>query len=288
MIRALAYAKINLYLAVIGRRSDGYHEIETILQSIDLADELTFELAGDVGVTCSIPELSGPRNLAHAAAELLRAEAGISSGVRIHIDKRIPVAAGLAGGSADAAATLVALDRLWNLGANADALASVAARVGSDVPFCLSGGTAVGTGTGTQLSKVRPLHGLPIVVAKPVGSLSAAEVYAAFDEDPISPRRSSSALRDIIDEGKVADICSLVENVLEPAVLRLMSHVSEVKNAALEAGATCALVSGSGPAVFAVAQSASDAAAIAGSLRFSCESVHVCGPAAIGVELLKG
>jgi len=287
MIRARAYAKVNLYLAVVDRRADGYHDIETILQSIDLADELTVEVAPELAVTCSIPELSGPANLCHGAAEALKATAGVSKGARIHIEKRIPVAAGLAGGSADAAATLIALDKLWGLGAPDDLLASVGARIGSDVPFCLRGGTVLGTGRGTELSPIHPLRGLFFVLGKPPGTLSAGDVYERFDANPISPKRSAVALRSFLDAGDPEGVCSLLENTLEPTVLDLMPEVAAIRDAALRAGARCALVSGSGPAVFAVTESRREAALVAEGLKAGCELVHIGLATERGVELLR-
>lgn len=287
MLRARACAKINLYLAVLGRLPDGYHDIETVFQSVDLYDELGFERAEDIEVSCSIPELCGQGNLAHVAAEQLRAAAGVTFGARIHIEKQIPVAAGLAGGSADAAAALVGLNGLWRLGLSADALAGIAARIGADVPFCLVGGTAFGTGSGTKLSKVTPLHDRLVVLGKPVGSLLASDVYAAFDEDPTEPHRSSTALRAYLDVEQEGDIGPLMENALEPAVIGLMPPVRRVRDAALSAGANCALVSGSGPSVFAIADSQARADAVAGALRPICEFVGIHRPVTHGVELFE-
>jgi len=286
IIRARAYAKTNLYLAVVGTRTDGYHDIETIFQSVDLADELTFEVAESIQVSCSNPELCTPGNLAQVAAEELRRASGRKLGALIHIDKRIPVAAGLAGGSADAAATLVALNRLWHLGCSMGSLSDIGARVGSDVPFCLLGGTAFGKGRGTELSRVSPLRQRPIVLAKPEGELPAAKVYATYDESRVVAKRPSALLRAFLDGDQRGDICCAMENTLEPAVLRLMPSVGRVKEAALEAGAACAIVSGSGPAVCALAHSRAQANAVAAALRPLCQFVRVCGPVDRGVDLL--
>lgn len=287
MVKALAFAKINLYLAVIGRRADGYHEIETIFQSIDLADELAFEPADQIEVVCSVPELSGERNLAHSAAEHLRAAAAISQGARITITKHVPTAAGLGGGSADAAATLAALNRMWRLGWPVQRLAEVGARVGSDVPFCVSGGTAFGRGRGTELFEMTILKDCPIVIAKPAGGLLARDVYAAYDEAPAQPKRPAEALRALLDVADVDGVCPLLENTLEPAVLRLKPEVAHIKQAALAAGARCVLVSGSGPAVFAVTGSREKANAVAAALESTCDFVHTCIPVDHGVEVFE-
>lgn len=287
MITSRAFAKINLYLAVGARRADGYHEIETVFQSVDLADNLTFEPSDGLHVDCSIPELSGAGNLAQVAAEQLRVAAGVTLGARIRIEKHIPVAAGLAGGSADAAATLFALNSMWRLGLSTEALASVAARIGSDVPFCLFGGTAFGSGSGTTLTTMPPLSGWLVILAKPAGTLLAGDVYAAFDRRPVAPKRSAATLRACLDVEEQLKICGLLENTLEPAVLELMPQVRAVKATALNAGAACALVSGSGPTVYALTRSEVTAAAIAAAVESMCEFVHICSPADDGVELVE-
>lgn len=287
MLRAYAYAKVNLYLSVVGRRSDGYHEIETVFQSVDLADELFFEASEHVEVVCSLPALSGPGNLAQVAAEQLRAAAGVTSGARITIDKRIPIAAGLAGGSANAAATLVGLNSLWRLGLGEDALRSIGSRIGADVPFCVMGGTAFGAGSGTALSKMPPFGHGPIVLAKASGQLLAADVYAAYDKNPAQPKRSVAALRAFLDVQGEGDVCPMLENALEPAVVRLLPGVGRIRDAALAAGAHCALVSGSGPTVFAVCGSEAEADGVAAAVRGLCEFVHVCAPIDQGVQLLR-
>lgn len=159
MIRILAHAKVNLCLEVLGKRSDGYHEIATVIQAIDLADELTVDPAETVSLECSVPALSGPDNLVLRAANLLRQETGSKDGARITLNKMIPLAAGLGGGSSNAAATLVALDRLWSLTLSIEELTEIGAALGSDVPFFLqSNGTALATGRGDH---VEPLPGAP-------------------------------------------------------------------------------------------------------------------------------
>ena len=142
MITIDAHAKLNLTLEVLGKRDDGYHDIASIMQTLDLADTLTIRPADSLSLTCSLPELSGPDNLAFKAADFLCSETGVSDGANIHIEKRIPVSAGLGGGSADAAATLVGLNRLWGLELSNDRLRYIGAKLGSDVPFLIEGGTA--------------------------------------------------------------------------------------------------------------------------------------------------
>lgn len=286
MIKARAHAKVNLYLVVHGRRSDGYHEVETVLQSVDLADEIAIRPAEDIQVTCSVPELAGPGNLAHKAAEQLRRAAGVGSGASIAIDKHIPVAAGLAGGSADAAAALVGLNLLWDLGLPLERLIELGAGIGADVPFCIIGGTALGTGTGAVVSRVPALAACHIVLAKPAGSLSASEVYAAYDRAPVQPVQSAADLLGGLDSGDLDAVCRAAENALEDSVVKLMPRAAKVKQAALAAGASCALVSGSGPTVFALAQEEESAERVARAANDLCEFVRICRPVDRGVELL--
>lgn len=149
-----AHAKINLTLEILGRRPDGYHDLASIIQTIDLCDDVTVEPADGIEVSCDAPALSGEGNLAHRAAEALRQKAGVKQGARISVAKRIPVAAGLGGGAADAAATLRALNRLWGTGFTAAQLAGIGATVGSDVPFLVHGGTALVQGRGERITPV--------------------------------------------------------------------------------------------------------------------------------------
>lgn len=164
MLRLLAPAKVNLTFEVLGRRDDGYHEVRTILQALSLADELTFEASDDLSLTVE-PAGAAPleENLVLAAARLLQREAGVSAGAAIHLTKRIPMAGGLGGGSSDAATALLGLQRLWGIGLDAGALRALAAQLGSDVPFFISGGTALGEGRGERLTPLPAPQGEAVV-----------------------------------------------------------------------------------------------------------------------------
>ena len=171
-----ANAKINLFLEVLNKRDDGYHNIETVFQSIDLYDTIVLRESHSDAIQI---ESDHPRvpldssNLAHRAARLLAAESGRAPGIVIHITKRIPVGAGLAGGSADAAATLMGLNELWDLGLDTEALSQIGKRLGADVPFCISGGTAMGRARGDRLTKLDDFSGVPLVLANPGFEISA-------------------------------------------------------------------------------------------------------------------
>lgn len=158
MLSLKAYAKINLTLEVLGRRDDGYHEVATIMQTVDLHDTVRLTHADDITLTCDDPALESPDNLAYKAAQLLRKESGYTGGAHIAIDKAIPVSAGLGGGSSDAAATLNGLNELWHLGMSHAQLETLGAQLGSDVPFLLRGGTAIGLGRGERIRRLPPAN----------------------------------------------------------------------------------------------------------------------------------
>ena len=167
MLKLKAYAKINLTLEVLGRREDGYHEVATIMQTVGLYDTVRLTLADDIAISCDNSALASTENLAYKAAQLLREESGYTSGAHISIDKAIPVSAGLGGGSSDAAATLNGLNELWQLGMATSHLESLGARLGSDVPFLLQGGTAIGLGRGERIRRLPPANIQWAVVLSP-------------------------------------------------------------------------------------------------------------------------
>ena len=168
-LTALAYAKVNLTLEVLGRRDDGYHDVATVLQTVSLYDRLTFAPDSEIRVECSISALSNPDNLAWRAAVALKEATGYAGGARITIEKGIPEAMGLGGGSSDAAATLVALNRLWGLGLTAADLEDVGRNLGADVPFLVGGGTAMGTGKGDYLKRLRAPSATVVGYGMPAG-----------------------------------------------------------------------------------------------------------------------
>ncbi|MBS3946774.1 MAG: 4-(cytidine 5'-diphospho)-2-C-methyl-D-erythritol kinase [Dethiobacter sp.] len=256
-----APAKINLGLAVLGRRADGYHDLASVMQQISLSDTLVFTPRFEEGweFFCTDAALSGPNNLVCQAAELLSGESGRRlPGVKITLYKQIPVAAGLGGGSSDAAATLKALNCFWNLGLTDCRLKEIGASLGSDIPYCLQGGTVLVTGRGEALA---PLTSLPfywVVLAMPKGlQLSTAAVYGS-----LNPARASkppiSYLVEAIKEGNSAKIEEWFKrglvNTLEEAVLPDCAPISRLKDRFLELDLNPAM-SGSGPAVFALTDS---------------------------------
>ena len=307
-------AKLNLQLAVGPPRADGYHDLVTVFHAVSLFDEVTAEPAGRDGVTVTgegadrVP--AGPDNLVlKAAAALRKAVAGAAAGrsastgadpagVHITIAKRIPVAAGLAGGSADAAAALVACNELWDSGLSQPQLGEVAARVGSDVAFALLGGTAVGRGRGEQLTPaLAPSTQYHWVLAFADGHLSTPEVYAALDRlraaraggaggtAPAAPAGPDldAALMSALRSGEARLVGRALSNDLQPAALSLFPALRKTLAAGLELGALGALVAGSGPTCVFLAASADRALDLAVSLSGAgvCRSVaRVTGPVA--------
>lgn len=273
-----APAKINLLLDVLHKRSDGYHEVEMIMTMVDLADRLEMsELTRDTIVISSqagyIP--LDEKNLAFQAARLMKEQYSVNKGVYIHLDKKVPVAAGLAGGSSDAAATLRGLNRLWKLGVSDEELCQLGAKLGSDVPFCVTGGTALATGRGEVLT---PLPALPqcwVVLAKPPINVSTAEVYNRIRADQIQRHPSATRMEQAIRELSFAKMCTELGNVLEDVTLRLHPEVRQLKESMIRFGADGVLMSGSGPTVFGLVRKESKIPRIYNGLRGFCKDVHV-------------
>ncbi len=250
-----AGAKVNLVLEVLGRRADGYHEIATVMQAVDLSDRLILEEADTI--SCRAAGSGVPTdgsNLAVRAARALGEAAGIARGVRITLDKRIPVAAGLGGGSANAAATLVGLNRLWGLRWSAARLGEVAVALGMDVPFFLHGGTALGTGRGEKLEAV-PGVGLALVLVNPRFGSSTAEVYGRVTPEMYTDGTRARALLGALRSRRPARVAAALYNGLEPAAAPLHPEIGRMKAALLAAGVLGVALSGSGPTVFGVARS---------------------------------
>ncbi|KYC40865.1 4-diphosphocytidyl-2C-methyl-D-erythritol kinase [Scytonema hofmannii PCC 7110] len=272
----IAPAKINLYLEIIGDRSDGYHELVMILQSIDLADEIHLQ-AGSIDairLRCNYPELPTDRgNLAYRAAELMTVKFPVAyakyGGVDINIQKRIPIAAGLAGGSANAAAVLVGIDLLWNLGLTLTELEQLGSLLGSDIPFCVGGGTAIATGRGEQLSPLNALDNIYIVLGK-YRSLEVSTAWAyktyrqQFGETYLRDTESLAARAAAVHSGSMVkaivnrdpkEIAEKLHNDLERVVLPEYPQVLQLRETFAAAGVLGTMMSGSGPTVFGICES---------------------------------
>lgn len=265
VVKETAYAKINLYLDVVAKRPDGFHDVETVMHAISLADTLTVEAlpSQETAVSLTVTGAEGlptdERNIAVRAARLYLERAGITASVKIELEKRIPVAAGLAGGSTDAAAVLRALDRIYSGKFTYEELLSLAAELGSDVPFCLVGGTAICRGRGERMQSIPFAGGLNLVVAIASGEgVSTPKAYSELDRvysdfDGSVTRDNAGLLDAMLSSISDADgsACGFY-NLFEDAILPVCHGAANLKMRMCELGARCALMSGSGPSVFGI------------------------------------
>ena len=250
-----AYAKINLTLEVLAKRPDGYHEISTILQTVSLADTLTFEPGGSLDFRCDVPRLQSPDNLVLKAARLLRETTGSNKGAIISLTKSIPVAAGLGSGATNAAATLVGLNRLWELNVPLKKLTDLATKLGSDVAFFLYGGTALAKGRGEQITTLPPISQIWLVLLKtsvePVPN-KTAQLYSQLNPSHFTSGQFTQKLVAHLNHGgKVED--SFLSNVFEQVAFDFFPKLSECRSILLKAGARSVHLAGSGPALFTLA-----------------------------------
>ncbi|WP_066185706.1 MULTISPECIES: 4-(cytidine 5'-diphospho)-2-C-methyl-D-erythritol kinase [Gracilibacillus] len=272
-----APAKINLTLDVLYKREDQYHEIEMIMTTVDLSDRLEFHLLQEDTIKVVSENRFVPndqRNLAYRAAKFLKDRYHVKQGVRIAIDKQIPVAAGLAGGSSDAAATLRGLNRLWNLGIGTSELASLGAEIGSDVPFCVYNTTALAKGRGEKIEELPPPPQCWVVLAKPAQGVSTQSVYQSLQLDEIE-HPDTEGMITAIQQADYQGICQRLKNVLEIVTLPKNPEVEQIKQQMKQSGADAVLMSGSGPTVFGLVQQETRANRIYNSLRGFCEEVYI-------------
>jgi len=276
MLYIKAPAKINLTLDVLHKRPDGFHEVEMIMTTVDLADRIGLESREDGVIKIISADRYVPddqRNLAYQAAKLLKDTYNVQAGVSIVLEKRIPVAAGLAGGSSDAAATLKGLNRLWNLQLTADQLAEHGAKIGSDVSFCVYGGTALATGRGEKIQELPSPPNCWIILAKPSIGVSTADVYGGLKSNEIHHPNTKEMIR-AIKEKDYELMCATMGNALESVTLNLYPEVSMIKEQMMKFGADAVLMSGSGPTVFGLVQHESRVNRIYNGLRGFCDEVY--------------
>lgn len=248
-----ALAKINLGLDVVRRREDGYHEVRMIMQTIQLYDRLDIKRTQEPGIQIQT-NLSflhvNENNLIYKAAKLLMDEFSITDGVSVKLDKRIPVAAGMAGGSTDAAAMLIGVNRLFSLGLTKRQLMERGVQIGADVPYCIMRGTALAEGIGEALSPLPPMVKCPVLIAKPSISVSTKFVYQNLKLDDTTIHPDIDRLIDDIKAKNLHDIAAHMGNVLETVTIPNYPVIDEIKKHMLSNGAVGALMSGSGPTVF--------------------------------------
>lgn len=273
-----APAKINLTLDVLHKRDDGYHEVEMVMTTIDLADRISLTKRGDslihIDSTVSFVP-NDERNLAYKAAQLLKNRFGVHSGVSIHIDKNIPVAAGLAGGSSDAAATIRGLNEIWELNLTADEMATLGAEIGSDVSFCVYGGTALATGRGEIIERLPAPPPFWVVLAKPPIGVSTPHIYQQLNLKEIQHRPNTKQMIEAIEKRDFSLLSKSIGNVLEQVTLNEYPQVARLKAQMLKFGADAVLMSGSGPTVFAITQKESRAHRVYNGLRGFCQDTYL-------------
>ena len=248
-----AYAKINISLDIVGKREDGYHLLEMIMQSIDLYDEISIEKQKeDITITCDKQYVPvDERNLAYKAAKLFKEEYNITSGVNININKNIPVCAGLAGGSTDAAAVLKIMNKLFHINASEEKLMELGLKLGADVPYCISGGTAICKGIGEEVTKLKPFKDKILVLVKPPFGVSTKVVYQEFKLDRVRNHPNTNLLINAIENDNLEEVCSNMKNLLENVTLRKHKVLINIKEEMKRYGSVGTMMSGSGPTVFA-------------------------------------
>lgn len=255
MIKLKALAKINLGLDVLGRRENGYHDVRMIMQSIYLYDNVTIEKQEEPGIHLMTNLHYLPvdeKNIAYKAAKMLMDEFQIASGVKIVLDKHIPVAAGMAGGSSNAAAVLVGMNRLFDLNLSQQELMDRGVKLGADVPYCVMRGTVLAEGIGEILTPLDPLPKCYVLIAKPAISVSTKVVYEKLDSKEIEEHPDIDAIIEGLREQNLEKVAASMGNVLERVTVDDYPIIDDIKKVMMEAGALNAMMSGSGPTVFGI------------------------------------
>ena len=252
-MREKAYAKVNITLDVVGKREDGYHLLKMIMQNIDIYDVITIEkIESGIEITCNKPYVpTDERNLAYKAAKLFKDTFNITSGVSINIKKNIPVAAGLAGGSTDCAAVLKIMNKLFQVNADNEKLMELGVKLGADVPYCIDGGTALCEGIGEVLTTLKPFKNHIIVLVKPPFGVSTKEVYKSFDLGRVKNHPETDKVIAYMNEDNLYEVAKNMKNLLENVTLKKHKVISSIKSEMESLGAIKAMMSGSGPTVFA-------------------------------------
>lgn len=273
-----SYAKINLTLDVLGRRSNGYHDVRMIMQTLSLFDLLIMDKTrSGIRISTNLKYLpNNDKNIAYQAAQLFFNHTGIRGGLRLLIHKNIPVAAGLAGGSGNGAAVLTALNTLYGYPLNDSELAELACRLGADVPFCLTGGTALSEGIGEILTPIDGMRSTAVLLVKPQISVSTAMIYEKIDTAPIQTRPDTDFVIKSIRSYDLRGIAHGLCNVMEPVTAEMHPEIYRIKSKMLKDGALGAVMSGSGPTVFGLFDDDKKAKKSADSFCKHYAEVYLC------------
>nr|WP_302647024.1 4-(cytidine 5'-diphospho)-2-C-methyl-D-erythritol kinase [uncultured Clostridium sp.] len=248
-----AYGKVNISLDVVGKREDGYHLLSMIMQNIDLYDEIEVEKQ-ECGIILECNKSYVPvdnRNLAYKAAEIFKERYDIVDGVKINIEKNIPVSAGLAGGSTDAAAVLKVMNKLFNVNATEEELMELSLKLGADIPYCIHGGTALCEGIGEIITPIKPFRDKIVVLVKPAFGVSTKEVYKNFNLEKVKQHPKTAEIINAIENDDLNFVASNMKNLLENVTLRKHKILIKIKEEMNACGAINSMMSGSGPTVFA-------------------------------------
>ena len=254
-MRLQAFAKINLGLDVLGKRDDGYHEVRMIMQTIRMYDQLDMRKSVEPGIHLTTNKIYIPvdeNNLVWRAAKLMMDTCGIIEGVSIHLHKVIPVAAGMAGGSSDAAATLVGMNRLFHCGLSKEKLMELGVQIGADVPYCVLRGTALAEGIGEKLTVLPPMPDCWILIGKPGISVSTKYVYTTLDLNTDTVHPDIDGMKKALEDGNLYGITERMGNVLQDVTIPAHPEVERIKEQMKALGAVNAMMSGSGPTVFGI------------------------------------
>ncbi len=254
-IKLDAHAKVNLSLDVIRRKENGYHELSMIMQEISLKDIMKIRETdkNTIEIKCNHPDVpTDSKNIAHKAATLMMGKYNKNIGLIIEIEKNIPIAAGLAGGSTDAAAVLKGLNEIWNLNLNMEQLMEIGLELGADIPFCIMGGTALAEGIGERLRPLKSFKDKHLLLVNPGNSISTAEVYKGLDIDNIKNRPDNKLLIQAIEEDDIKKLAANMKNVLESQTIPKCPIIEKIKEELISQGAIGSLMSGSGATVFGI------------------------------------
>ncbi|MGH4051909.1 MAG: 4-(cytidine 5'-diphospho)-2-C-methyl-D-erythritol kinase [Clostridium sp.] len=248
-----AYAKINISLDIIGKREDGYHLLKMIMQNIDLYDSLSFQKCNKgINISCNKPYIpTNDKNLVYKAAKLFMDTYNINEGVNIYLKKNIPVAAGMAGGSTDAAAVFKTLRQLFKIDVDDNELMNLGVKIGADVPFCIKGGTALCEGIGEIITPLTPFKNQILVLVKPNFGVSTKDVFKNLDISKIFKHPDTEELIRAMEEERLADVCNNMKNLLENVTLRKYPVLKRIKEDMGKMGAVGSMMTGSGPTIFA-------------------------------------
>ena len=281
-LKEFAFAKINLTLDVLGKREDGYHDLKSVMQTVSIRDDIEIDLETEKPwkLICDKNDIpTDERNLAWKAAKLFfETTKKDPNGIEIRITKRIPSQAGMGGGSADAAAVLRALNTHYNAPFSILALAELGGQIGSDVPFCVLGGTAMVEGRGERLRKLPDMPDCFMVVCKPDFSCSTAELYDELDKAEIAKRPDNKAMESALYAGDLGKIAENIWNVFDPIVTKKHLELNYIKSICNSYGAVAQQMTGSGSAVFAITDSFEYAAVICNMLKDNYPQIYICKP----------